>query len=80
MLKRFLVVVLSAYLSMSAAVTAGYHLAPHPTAEEGGALRWDIAKYRSCFLIFDANADGLRVLNPLTNRTDDWIWLVPTTR
>lgn len=79
LLRQFLTVILAAYLMMSAAVTAGYHLAPYPTPEKGCSLPWEIAKHRSGFLIFDADADGLWVLNPLNNYADDWICIVPTT-
>ena len=68
---KALALLLALYILASAAMTAVYHLAPYPTR-----IPWEIAMHRHGLLIFDADENGLYLLNPANNYGDDWIVLL----
>lgn len=64
------------YLLASALMTAAYHLAPYPTPELDCSIPWEIATHRNGLLIFDADENGLYMLNPANNYGDDFLILI----
>ena len=67
--RRAVVGICAAYLLASLAVSWAYDICPWAF---GG--KWTIATHRNGLLIMDVDADGLHMLNPLSNYGDDWIF------
>ena len=68
-IRRAVVGICAAYLLASAAISLAYSCFPWAF---GG--KWAIATRRNGLLIMDVDADGLHMLNPLTNYGDDWLF------
>lgn len=67
--RRAVVGICAAYLLASLAISLAYSCFP---SAFGG--KWAIATRRNGLLIMDVDADGLHMLNPLSNYGDDWIF------
>lgn len=67
--RRAVVGICAAYLLASLAVSWVYDICPWAF---GG--KWTIATRRNGLLIMDVDADGVHMLNPLSNYGDDWIF------
>ena len=67
--RRAVVGICAAYLLASLAASWVYDICP---STFGG--KWAIATRRNGLLIMDVDADGLHMLNPLTNYGDDWLF------